>query len=104
MGTSLLEEARQRCCTCFDELSALLQEAAEGGEPCAWADHDDGRGQVLGQAEAAVAHKHRHARAWRPLLQVVAGNALVHATCKTRDRLLKLLQMRCTKVAFLCCC
>ena len=63
------------------ELSALLQEAAEGCEPSTRPDHDDGRGELLRQLEAAVADEHWHQRPRRPLLQVVAGNALMHAPC-----------------------
>ena len=67
--------------TLGDNGSTLLEEAAEGREPGAGANHDDGRGRIARQPETAVAHKHWHARARRLLLQEVRGNALVHAPC-----------------------
>ena len=44
--------------------AALLDEAAEGREASAGADHDDGRRGVLGQHERRALHEHGHSRAY----------------------------------------
>lgn len=69
------------------EPGALLEEAAEGGEPCAGANHDDGHVQVAGQAEGGASHKAGHLVAGlhgrkpggaHPLVGPACGSDVIH--------------------------
>ena len=78
MAASNKEERRSEGSTRFDLGGALLDEAVEGGEPCAGADHNHGNGlDVKGWVECLMALLNGHAEtvSFFELGEVVAGDA-----------------------------